>query len=144
MLGGLAALAACSSAPKQASVSGSISASADLNPSVSQRPSPLQLRIYELRTAAAFNQADFVALYQSDTATLGADLVAREELMLQPGETRPYTRPLAPDTRFVGVVAVYRLLERATWRVVVPVQPGRAQKLTIRADALAVTANIAR
>ena len=85
------ALAACSSAPKPGSVSGSISAAADLNPSVSQRPSPLQLRIYELRTAAAFNQADFVALYQSDTATLGADLVAREELMLQPGKPHKLT-----------------------------------------------------
>ena len=81
VLGGLVLLGAgCSSAPKLASLAGSIQASADLNPSVSQRPSPLLLRVYELKTAAGFNQADFMALYQSDTATLGADMVSREEL----------------------------------------------------------------
>ena len=66
VLGGLVLLGAgCSSAPKLASLAGSIQASADLNPSVSQRPSPLLLRVYELKTAAGFNQADFMALYLS-------------------------------------------------------------------------------
>jgi len=135
----LIALAGCSSAPKVTSVSGNVVAATDLNPSVSQRPSPLLLRIYELRSAAAFNQADFMALYQGDAAALGAELVAREELTVQPGESRPLNKPLNADTRFVGVFAAYRNLEKARWRAVLPVQPGQAQKLTIRADALAVS-----
>ena len=133
------ALAGCSSAPKVTSVSGNVVAATDLNPSVSQRPSPLLLRIYELKSAAAFNQADFMALYQGDAAALGAEMVAREELTLQPGESRPLNKPLNADTRFVGVFAAYRNLEKARWRAVLPVQPGQAQKLTIRADALAVS-----
>ena len=67
---------------------------------------------------------------------------AREEIMLAPGETRPYKKTLAPETRFVGIVAAYRNLERATWRTIVPVQPGKAQRLTIRADSLAVSASM--
>ena len=118
VLGGLVLLGAgCSSAPKLASLAGSIQASADLNPSVSQRPSPLLLRVYELKTAAGFNQADFMALYQSDTATLGADMVSREEFTLQPSETRPYNKQLGPETRFLAVFAGFRDLEKARWRV---------------------------
>lgn len=139
--GGLVLLGAgCSSAPKVASLSGSIQAAADLNPSVSQRPSPLLLRVYELKTAAGFNQADFMALYQSDTATLGADMVSREEFTLQPGETRPYNKLLGPETRFLAVFAGFRNLEKARWRVAVPVEAGRAQKVLIRAEALSVAA----
>jgi type VI secretion system protein VasD len=141
VLGGLVLLGAgCSSAPKLASLAGSIQASADLNPSVSQRPSPLLLRVYELKTAAGFNQADFMALYQSDTATLGADMVSREEFTLQPGETRPYNKQLGPETRFLAVFAGFRDLEKARWRVAVPIQAGRAQKVLIRAEALSVAA----
>ena len=136
----LMAFTGCSStAPKATSVSGNVVAATDLNPSVTQRPSPLLLRIYELKSAAAFNQADFMALYQGDAAALGAEMVAREELTVQPGESRPLNKPLSADTRFIGVFAAYRDVNKARWRAVLPVQAGKAQKLTIRADALAVS-----
>jgi type VI secretion system protein VasD len=126
--------------PKGGDLNSSLQAAADLNPSVNQRPSPLLIRVYELKSAAAFNQADFMSLYQSDQATLGADLLARDEFTLQPGESRPYSRTMAPETRAIGVFAAYRNLEKARWRVVVPVQPGKSVKLLIRADALAISA----
>lgn len=127
---------------KPARVEGSIAAAAGLNPSVNDRPSPLLLRIYELRSPTAFNQADFMSLYQSDQATLAADLVVREEMMLQPGEVRPFNKQLSPETRFIGVIAFYRNLERATWRAVVPVAPNKTQKLVVRADRLALSATL--
>jgi type VI secretion system protein VasD len=135
-----AVLAGCKTAPPPPTViEASLQGSPQLNPSVSQRPSPLLLRVYELKSPTAFNQADFMSMYQSDQAALASDLVARDEVMLQPGETRPYKKQLAPETRFIGVIAAYRDLEQATWRVVVPVQVGKTQKLTIRADRLAVS-----
>lgn len=138
-----ALLAACASAPpKPAVVAGSIQAAPQLNPSVNKRPSPLQVRIYELKAAAAFGSADFMSLYQSDQAALATEFIAREEFVLQPGETRPYNKTLSPDTRFIGVVGVYRDLERATWRTVVAVQPGKAQTLTIRAGELIISATV--
>lgn len=136
------ATAGCSSAPKPATVSGNIEAAAGLNPSVTQRPSPLLLRIYELKSAAAFNQADFMSLYQADQATLGAELITREEVMLQPGEARPFAKKLSVETRFIGVVAAYRNLEQATWRSITAVQPGRSQQITIRAEPLSVSATV--
>ncbi len=131
-----------SSGPKPTRLEGSIAAATGLNPSVNNRPSPLLLRVYELRSQTAFNQADFMSLYQSDQATLATDLVVREEFMLQPGEMRPYSKQLSPETRFIGVIAVYRNLERATWRAVVPVVPGKTQKLAVRADSLALSATM--
>jgi type VI secretion system protein VasD len=141
LLAGLSACGAVSNPFKAAvtSLAGNVQASADLNPSVSQRPSPLRVRVYELKSATAFNQADFMALYQGDQAALGADLVSREELMLQPGETRALNKNLAADTRFLGVVAVYRDLERATWRTTVAIKPGAKNSFDIRAERLAVT-----
>ena len=129
--------------PKPTTLSGSVKAAADLNPSVSQRPSPLIVRMYELRSAAAFNQADFMALFQSEQSILGPELVVREEFTMVPGETRPIsTKTLNAETRFIAVFAAYRNLERARWRAVVAIKPGQAQVLTIRADALTVSAEI--
>jgi type VI secretion system protein VasD len=138
----LALTAGCASGPKPTQVTGSIAASPRVNPSVSKRPSPLLVRVYELKAATAFNAADFVSLYQRDQAELGADLLAREEMTLAPGETKPLSRTLAPETRFVGVFAAYRDLEHARWRAVVPIAPGQKQQITIQADELAVTATV--
>jgi type VI secretion system protein VasD len=133
-------LSACGGPPKPAQVSGTIEASTSVNPSVSRRPSPVTVRVYELKTATAFNSADFVSLYQRDQAELGADLLGREEFSLAPGESRPYNKTLSPDTRFIGVFAAYRDLERARWRAVLPVQPGKKHRIVIRAEELSVSA----
>ncbi|MBL8345419.1 MAG: type VI secretion system lipoprotein TssJ [Rubrivivax sp.] len=120
-------------------LSGTISAAADLNPSATQRPSPLVMRIYELRSDAAFSRADFIALYQSEQATIGADLVLKDEFMLTPGESRAYQRTLSIETRYLAVFGAYRNVERAVWRAIVPVPPGKALKLAIRAESQALS-----
>jgi type VI secretion system protein VasD len=139
-------LSACAAKPPPppASVAGTIQASAQVNPSVSKRPSPLLIRVYELKSVAGFNAADFMSLYQRDQAALAADLVAKEEFVMSPGETKTFAKTLAPDTRFIGVTAAYRDIEHAKWRSIVPVQPGQAQKVTVRAGALAVEAAIGK
>jgi type VI secretion system protein VasD len=134
------ALVACAGAPKPAQVAGTIQASQLVNPSTSKRPSPLLLRVYELKTAAIFNSADFMSLYQRDKAELGADMLGKEEFVLVPGESKTFAKTLAPDTRFLGVVAAYRDVEHARWRSVVPVQPGQMNTLVIRANELSVEA----
>jgi type VI secretion system protein VasD len=139
-------LTACAAKPPPppASVAGSIQASTQINPSASKRPSPLLIRVYELKSVAAFNGADFMSLYQRDQAALGGDLLAKEEFVLEPGETKAFAKTLAPDTRFIGVVAAYRDLEHAKWRTVVAVQPNQAQKVTVSAGELAVEAAIGK
>ena len=120
-------------------VTGSIQGASELNPSVSQRPSPLLLRVYELKSTAAFNSADFFALFEKESETLGSDLVGREEYDLRPADTRPYRRQLQPETKFIGVVAAFRDLEKSRWRQAAPVPAKRDVTLTIGIETQAVT-----
>jgi type VI secretion system protein VasD len=125
--------------PQPVPVSGTISAAADLNPSATQRPSPLVLRIYELRSDTAFTKADFIALYQNEQGTIGPDLVLKDEFMVQPGESRPYQRTLSIETRWLAVFGAYRNVERAVWRAIAAVPSGKQLELAIRADSQALS-----
>jgi len=119
-------------------------ASADVNPDVRGRASPLSVRIFELRSRSAFDAADFFSLYDREQATLGTELLAKEQYILRPGDTQGYTRKAQGEARFLGVVAAYRDLEHAKWRTVVPVQPNVPQKVTVKAGDLAVEAAITK
>ena len=137
-----AVLVACASAPKPTQVAGTIEASAQVNPSTSKRPSPVLVRVYELKTAAAFSAADFMSLYQRDKTELGGDMLGKDEFVLAPGESKSFAKTLSPDTRFLGVLAAYRDVEHARWRSVVAVQPGQKQNVVIRANELAIEAAV--
>ena len=141
-------IAGCASAPPPpptpTEITGMLQASAQINPSVSKRPSPLLVRVYELKSATAFNNADFVSLYQRDAAELGAEMVGREEFTVNPGDSRPLTKMGAPETRFVGVFAAFRDLDHAKWRGVVAIQPGQKQRIVISAEELSITATVSK
>ena len=96
------------------------------------------MRVYELAGRNAFDTADFVSLYERDKETLAADLVSREEIVLQPGETRDWKKKLAAQTKFVAVVAAYREIERANWRAAIAVKPEAENRLTLQADELTI------
>ena len=121
---------------------GAIKVHSGANPDGGGRPSPVVLRVYELKSVGAFNTADFFALFEKEGETLGGDLLGREEFQLDPGETRPYQRQLQPDTRFIGVVAAFRDLEHARWRQAAPVPSKRSIRVTLGLEQQAVTVAI--
>ena len=100
------------------------------------------VRVYELRSPAAFSGADFFSLFDNESATLAGDLVGREEYGLRPAETQPYRRQLQPDTKFIGVAAAFRDLEHSRWRQVVPVPDERQSAIAIGIEARAVTLTV--
>lgn len=93
-----------------------------LNPDLHGRPSPIVLRLFELKHPVAFENADFFALYQSPKQALAPDWVAQEELELRPGERRELKLSVQPGSRYVGVLAAYRDLPEAEWRLVIPLE----------------------
>lgn len=95
----------------------------NVNPDHSSRPSPVIVKIYELRNDLAFKQAEFATLFDTPIQVLGADLIAADELVFIPGEARRIAYQPNPNTRFVGVVAGFRQMDRALWRVIKPVDP---------------------
>ena len=130
--------------PPTTEVTGTLQAAANVNPSASKRPSPLLVRVYELKSVTAFNNADFVSLYQRDQAELGTEMVGREEFILNPADSRQINKLTAPETRFVGVFAAYRDLDHAKWRSVVAIQPGQKQHILINAEELTISAVVVK
>src|SRR5262245_28863402 len=119
-------------------VKGSLKADAAANPDLRGRPSPVVVRVYELKSVAAFNSADFFSLFEKEGETLSGDLIGREEYLLSPAETRPYQRQLQAGTKFIGVVAAFRDLEGSRWREAVPVPTKRGASIAIGIEARAV------
>lgn len=95
----------------------------NVNPDSSSRPSPVIVKIYEMRNDMAFRQGDFQTLFMEPMKVLGADLVATDELTFVPGEARTIAYSPMPETRYVGILAGFRQMERARWRTTLPVEP---------------------
>lgn len=95
----------------------------NVNPDSSSRPSPVIVKIYEMRNDMAFRQGDFQTLFMEPMKVLGADLVATDELTFVPGEARTIAYSPMPETRYVGILAGFRQMERARWRATLPVEP---------------------
>lgn len=112
----------------------SLVASDDLNPDLHGRPSPIVVRLLELKNPSSFNNADFFSLYQRPKAALRPDLVSFEELEVRPGETRDLKLSVQPGSRYVGVIAAYRDLPEASWRFVVTLQEGEINQAGVRLD----------
>lgn len=133
------ALSACGSKPlpppKPPVLVLQLDAKPNVNPNTAGRASPVQVRIYELKSAAAFEASDFVTLFERDSAVLGADLISRDEFMLKPGESKTLRRELGPASRFIAVMAAYRDIERGRWRTVTALTAGSDAVMAVRLDA---------
>jgi type VI secretion system protein VasD len=127
------------SPPKPTVIEAAVDAATDLNPDSRGRASPIVVRVFELKTLAAFNGADFFSLWDRERETLASELVARDEFQLRPGEPKKFERTLQPDTRYIGVIAAYRDLERAQWRGSVAILPHRVLPIVIKLEARNVT-----
>ena len=114
-----------------------VQASSGVNPDARGRPSPVVVRVYELKSAAPFETADFVSLYDKDQSVLGAEIVYRDEFVLGPGETKSIRRE-AGESKFLAVMAAFRDLERAHWRAVSPLVMGSDNAFAVQLDGSAL------
>jgi type VI secretion system protein VasD len=92
----------------------------DVNPDSDGRPSPIVVRLYQLKEEGAFNSASYFALSDKEQATLGPSLESREEYELQPGQTKELILEIPPEARYLGVVAAYRNLNNSKWKALSP------------------------
>jgi type VI secretion system protein VasD len=87
-----------------------------LNPDPGGASLPVVVYLYQLKGRDKFEQADFRALWKSPGDALGGDLVEGQEITLRPGEAREIQVQRNLDTRFIGVVALFREPEGDRWR----------------------------
>lgn len=101
-----------------------IRVSNDANPDRNGRPSQVVLRVYQLKTDAAFTAAELLPLYDDEQKVLGPELISRDEFVLQPADTRTIDVTLSGEARFIGVIVPFRDDRNAQWRAVVPAPSG--------------------
>ena len=94
-----------------------------LNPDLRGRPSPIVVRVYELKNAVSFMNADFFSLYNDPKSVLGEDLIAVEEMELTPRKQLHLRYRVTETSKYVGVIAAYRDISSADWRYVVETSP---------------------
>jgi type VI secretion system protein VasD len=133
-------LAACGGGPPPPTIVDlTVAGAPDLNPDSSGRASPVVVRLYELVSPSTFQDADFFQIYDDAAGTLAADLQGTDEMVVSPGASRTLQRELKPDTRWLGVIASYRDIDRASWRATLPVPPNETTPVTVTVGADAVT-----
>lgn len=135
----LAGCAAVSPYSTQTRLELQLTASDQLNPDINGRPSPVVLRLLELRNPVLFETVDFFSLYGQAKDLLAPDLVASEELELRPGETRLLKLHVNSGSRYVGVLAAYRDLPETKWRYVITLEPGSSTVAQLALDHSGIT-----
>jgi len=135
------ALGGCSrdKTPDPSPVNLVLTASPAVNPDRNDRPSPVLVRVYELRAPGAFETADFFAVLEQDQAVLGGEMVNRWEFQLDPGETNTLDASFQASSGFLGIVAAFRDIDQAQWRAVVPIRSGRENELSAMIGRLSVS-----
>ena len=92
-----------------------------LNPSDSGEASPITLTFYELKSSAAFKQADYFDLDSSAASVLNSDLIDKQSIEVRPGESLKQGLFLPDGVKYVGITAGYRNIDQSIWRATIPV-----------------------
>jgi type VI secretion system protein VasD len=136
-------LTACGSAPEKKAepvapppviLTLEISASADVNPDLEARPSPLILNMLELKAVDEFNRADYLTLTQVEDFGLGGDVLSKTEITLTPGSSSETKLELNPNTTYLGFVAGYRDIDNSRWRASQMLVPGQSGRISVTLD----------
>lgn len=132
----LAALvAACAPAPTPpTTVALTVATTPDMNGTA-----PARVQVYYLASVAGFQGQDYFALSGQPQAALGADLVAVDEYLLNPGagttDSRSFDRPVS----HVAVVVGFRDIGTAAWRATLPLTANAPNPVKVTVTANAVT-----
>lgn len=93
-----------------------------INPDDSKVSSPLIVRMYELKSIKAFENANFIDLYERDAEVLGKTMITEQSLKaIQPSENRTAKFVLSKGTKFIGLYAEFLQYQDAKYKVIIPV-----------------------
>lgn len=117
-----------------------ITVGARVNVNELDQPSPVVLRLYDLKATEGFLGADFFDLYDRESTRLGGDLLGRTETILVPGRNIEQARRTVPEeARFMGAIAAYREIEGAEWRVSTALRLNSVNNLTLVVESRSIS-----
>lgn len=113
----------------------------DVNPDDDRNPSPLFVRMYQLKSTKMFERANFIDLYEKDKEVLGADLISKQKLRrIKPGESRNENFVLNKEANYIGLYAEFLDYKKSSFKLVIPVVPtnviGTSEKVLIAGNKL--------
>lgn len=127
-------LSACAT-PQQGPKQYDIRANAEpvINRDAAGKPLSVVVRLYQLKQPNDFNQLtfDLAASGRSDAELLGTSMVQKNEVVLIPGGQFIDKELLAPDTKYVGVIAFFRRPDNNFWRYLIDAEEVKKKGLTL-------------
>ncbi|XZG71807.1 type VI secretion system lipoprotein TssJ [Chitinibacteraceae bacterium HSL-7] len=113
-------LSACTST-KPVDVQLKTASEAGLNQDARGRSLSVVLRVYQLTDGEAFKKLTFedISTGKTDEALLGSSLISRSEVILLPGQPVPAPENIKANTKFVGLVGVFRQPDAHFWRYLI-------------------------
>lgn len=127
-------------APAAAGIDFIVMASPLVNPLPDGEPSPVVVRLYQLKGDAAFVNANFRQLWEEDEATLGPTLLGKAEIVVNPGGVERIKANLVEGTVLVAVVVGFRAFEDAKWRAMVPLHG--EERFSLKAELTTLSVNL--
>lgn len=115
-----------------------IVSSAETNPDRNGVPSPVVVRVYQLRRDVAFKRAAFPELFDNEKSTLEPDLITSDEFVLTPSDRKTLDVELAPEARYLGVLAAFRDYRAAQWQAIAEL-PGKVVSISLERARVVVT-----
>ncbi len=97
------------------------------------KPLSVVVRLYQLKQPNDFNQLtfDLAASGRNDTELFGSSVVQKNEVVLVPGGQFVDKELLAPDTKYVGVIAFFRRPDSNFWRYLIDAEEIKKKGLTL-------------
>ena len=111
----------------------------DINPAADGSAAPVVILMYELSANSKFESSDFFSLYAEKPATLGDEMINRQEQNLMPSQELTIKRELKPETKYLGLVAAFRDIDNATWRITIPIKPTALNGIDIKLNKNSMT-----
>lgn len=100
-----------------------IAAGPNLNPSIEGEALPTLVRIFQLSTMTKAETLESKDFWEHPAETLAPDLIAQEELILDPGERASRWINRRGPTNYIVAVALFRAPSGTSWRTVIPLAP---------------------
>ncbi len=97
-------------------------ASDRVNSDTSGQGRPVQVRVYQLKSDAKLQGAQFNEIWQNDAKVLEGDLVKSSEYTLYPGETKLVKVERSAEAHSLAAVALFREPQGKSWFITYDLQ----------------------
>lgn len=99
------------------------------------------VRVFQLTSDEAFNNSDYLSLFNQNNDVLKSSLVAQKDLRIRPGESIALDEPMKEEAEFVAIVAMFHTPDETknNWRIVIPrkeLSPDDARKIILAENTL--------